>query len=423
MGLVSYRPKRKRQPPESVEPSKRWIARGLVLAINGRSGGRVVAWTSNGLTVNTMLGAVALGAREPGFGGLYTGTQGTSIMKGSTSASAVNGSEFITLVTTAAPSTLANEIRALGFANDGGTALFNLEVSAAGVWRLQIRNNASVAINLTGGSAAVGRADTIIGRVSGYGGEAAIFTPSGKATGTCPSGPIGINTISVGFLDRNSGNIIEQGWEGWLGDQFVFDKALTDEECFELRDNPACIWDKRRTPVPTSAGGGVTYNFSASGSIALSGAAPLTRGRVFLPSGVVVFSGTSPFTATGVANYTFSASGSFTLSGASPASRGRVFLPSGAVAFSGSSPFSSGASASYTFNTGGSFSLSGVSLMARGRVLLSSGSITFSGAALWQKGWVYPASGQVQFSGTANMYFTSGLASGLVDRMLKGMGK
>ncbi len=224
-----------------------------MLAVSGHNGGREVVWSRNGLVVNTRLGTIARSASVLGVGGLYTGTQGTSIMKGVTGASAVNGSEFITLVTTAAPSTLSNEIRALGFANNGFTALFNLVVSAAGVWRLQIRNDASVAINLGGASAAVGRADTIIGRVSGYGGEAAIFTPSGKATGTCPSGPIGINTVSVGFLDRNSGNIIEQGWEGWLGDQFVFDKALTDEECFEIRDNPACIWGKRRTWVPRAS--------------------------------------------------------------------------------------------------------------------------------------------------------------------------
>lgn len=239
-----------------------------------------------------MLGAVALGAREPGFGGLYTGTQGTSIMKGSISASAVNGSEFITLVTTAAPSTLANEIRALGFANDGGAALFNLEVSSAGIWRLQIRNNASVALNLAGGSAAVGRADTIVGRVSGYGGEAAVFTPSGKATGTCPSGPIGINTISVGFLDRNSGNIIEQGWEGWLGDQFVFDKALTDRECFEIQADPACLWRPPRIWVPASAGGGGGANLdSTAGTFTASGIAALTTAATLASSAALAASG------------------------------------------------------------------------------------------------------------------------------------
>lgn len=270
MGQIQFDRKRPRQ----LVPDQRWIQRGLVLAVSGTSGGREIAWSSNGLIVNTRLGTISKAVRKPGAGGLYTGTQGTSVMKKSIATSAVNGSEFITLVTTAAPSTLANEIRALGFANDGGAALFNLEVSSAGIWRLQIRNNASVALNLAGASAAVGRADTIVGRVSGYGGEAAVFTPSGKATGTCPSGPIGINTISVGFLDRNSGNIIEQGWEGWLGDQFVFDKALTDRECFEIQADPACLWRPPRIWVPVSAGGAATHDTTC----ALVGSASVIAG-------------------------------------------------------------------------------------------------------------------------------------------------
>ncbi len=214
----------------------------------------------------------------------------------------------------------------------------------------------------------------------------------------------------------------------------------------ELRNSPWVLFAPKRIWLPESvygttftfgASGSVTfsgtapftvllvnaYTFSASGSVVFSGTSLMVRSRAFAPSGIVAFSGSSPFTTTGTTSYIFGASGSVTLSGAAPLTRGKIFLPSGVVTFSGTSPFSSGASTSYTFNTSGSFTLSGTLRMARGRVLLPSGSVSFSGTALWQKGWVYPASGQVQFSGTANMYFTSGLASGLVDRMLKGLGK
>jgi len=238
------------------------------------------------------------------------------------------------------------------------------------------------------------------------------------------SGTIQAYRSTDGFFLAQRQNPKDRGWTGNVEFLYLDFVQRAADEVLKIERDPWQLFRKpRRIWVPVSAGTGVTYNFSASGSVAFSGAAPLTRGWVFLPSGVVVFSGTSPFTATGVANYTFTTSGSFTLSGASPASRGRVLLPSGAVAFSGSAPFSSGASTSYTFSTSGNFSLSGASLMARSRVFSPSGSITFSGTALWRKGWVYPASGQVQFFGTANMYFTSGLSSGLVDRMLKGMGK
>lgn len=202
--------------------------------------------------------------------------------------------------------------------------------------------------------------------------------------------------------------------------QAVWNRLLSPAEHQRLARDPWCWCVPQNVWVPLSSG--TSYSFSASGSVAFSGASPLTRGRFFLPSGVVSFAGTSPFTFTGPTSYTFGASGSVAFSGAAALTRGYFFLPSGVVAFSGTSPFSSGSSASYTFTASGSVAFSGTSPLSRGRVFDISGGVTFSGAALWQKGWVFPTSGSVNFSGTANMYWTSGLASNTVDRLLKGYG-
>lgn len=204
---------------------------------------------------------------------------------------------------------------------------------------------------------------------------------------------------------------------------FRFDRALSDGEVAAIGTNPRqLLVQERRIWVPVSAGGGTTYTFSASGSVAFSGASPLTRGYILLPSGVVAFSGSSPFTVTGAISYTFSASGGVVLSGAAPLAIGRVFLPSGVVAFSGTSPFSSGSATSYTFGASGGFTLAGTSLASRGRVFDASGTVNFSGAALWEKSFSLSASGYVYFSGSAGMYYTSGLGSNTVDRLLKGYG-
>jgi hypothetical protein len=223
-----------------------------VLAVSGLGLGRTVFWARD--YVSTLLiGTLTSGATRLGVGGVYDGSEGTAFVKGGNVFANLVGSERITLVTTARPSSVSNEIRALGFGNDGGSSLFNLQIAGGGAWRLQIRNDAGTLDSVSGVTPVVGRADVVVGRVSGFGGEMSIFSSGGKTTGTCPSGPITINRVSVGFLDRNAGSIVEQGWTGWLGEQLVFSQDLTDAECCELQSNPFSVYEPRRIWIPTSA--------------------------------------------------------------------------------------------------------------------------------------------------------------------------
>jgi hypothetical protein len=261
------------QPQYSVRPAQRWIDRGLVFAYHGLS--RRSVFTRGGITLG------GADERNAGISGRASSLGVGADYDGSTSAARwrVNGSgttapfssRDVTLVSTAVTDStaVAAERRTLGFAGNNST-LFNLEIYEATA-RFQVRDILFASLTLNGGTVTTGRAFTLVGRRNGANlalfHDGAVYTSGGGPTGT-----LDIYGPTVGYLDRSS---IEQVWDGWLGDQFIFDKPLTDAECQELQRNPFAVWEPRRIiiPVSTGADGGTAVGLASETdtAFALSG--------------------------------------------------------------------------------------------------------------------------------------------------------
>ena len=172
---------------------------------------------------------------------------------------------------------------------------------------------------------------------------------------------------------------------------------LSTHEVVSLSNNPWQIFraSSKRIQNSTVTIGGVTYNISPSGSIALSGTAYSVKTKFFLPTGDITFSGTnillkqklivpqgnitisggSPVIKTKIVD----ASGFLTFSGTSPMIRSKVIESSGGILLSGTASLSG--AMSYTLTPTGSVVLTGSSSLIKTHIQIPTGRISFSGNA------------------------------------------
>jgi len=136
----------------------------------------------------------------------------------------------------------------LGLSSFGTVPLYRIFVSGGQIG-LQLRDDSGAFINLFAGSLTAGDAVTVVARITAA--TSTVFVGGAVASDTTPAGSFTFYGPTLGYLARGAG--VEQPWDGWLGDQFIFDTALTDEECLELRSNPFAVWEERRIWAPVSA--------------------------------------------------------------------------------------------------------------------------------------------------------------------------
>lgn len=186
-------------------------------------------------------------------------------------------------------------------------------------------------------------------------------------------------------------------------------RALSQGEQIEYSARPDQLF-KREPEVSyflfQAAGGGgtTTYTYAGSGTVTISGAATLLKGKIGPASGTVTVSGaaTTSFTS-GATTYTYAGSGTVVVSGAAGLVKGKIGAASGTVVVSGAAtlvkgkigPASgtvvvSGAAAtewtaagatSYPYAGSGTITVSGAFALLKGKAVAGSGTITVSGAA------------------------------------------
>jgi hypothetical protein len=208
----------------------------------------------------------------------------------------------------------------------------------------------------------------------------------------------------------------------------VFNEYFSAEELAELTANPNQVFAaQQRTLFTVSAGGSLTYSYTATGGLTISGAAPAVRSRAKVPTGGLGLSGVAP-ASRGKAQPV--PTGGLVLSGAALKASGRGVTPSGGVTLSGAAVSLRGAARTAAgglllsgstatvrgkahLPTGG-IALTGAAAAARGRRANPTGGISLSGATAMLRGVARTASGGILFAGTAPVSFTSALQSLIV---------
>lgn len=354
------------QPQEDVRPGEEWINKGLIFAYSGAS--RRLVYGRQGLQAGASNASYTNNSIVPGVSEYGAG----AVYNGSTSAQGWDTDSTITTNATARPWTLivvaradstASEIRAFGFGVPGGAAsLFNIETSGTS-WRFQAREStAAASTNLVGPSVTAKKTEVIVAKIAANR-TMSLFMRGTKYSAAGPAGTISPYTVTLGCLYRVSDGAPIQLWNGWIGDAFIFDGELSDEDCQTLQSNPFQIWESERLYLPEfvpSGGGTQTRTVTPSGGLTLSGAAEQLRTRIVVPSGAVTFGGEATVSYVGLQTRVVTPSGGISLSGAAAKAAARNETPAGGITFGGA------AAASFHESV---------------RTVTPSGGITFSGAA------------------------------------------
>lgn len=190
------------------------------------------------------------------------------------------------------------------------------------------------------------------------------------------------NRVCFGALDRGTGPGL--AFEGYITFAAIYRKEFTQSQVAQLR-TPKDVWGLFTPPSrrvwPNISGGANTYTLAVSGGVTFSGATPLLRERVQVPSGGITLSGTVPLLRT------------------------RALVPSGGVTFGGTAPITFNAPNIYTITPSGGVTFGGAVPLRRERIFVPSGGVTFSGSASLVRTHIMVPSGGVVFSGSAPITF------------------
>lgn len=242
------------QPQEDALPGEEWVNKGLIFAYSGASRrliyglrGMVAGPATSSFSTNTHVPGVS----EHGQGAIYNGsTSAQGWAANSTIRPSLTAQPFTFVIVARADSTAA-EIRALGFGVHT-SALCHIETTGT-VWRFQVRDDAAVsAANLNGPSVVSKQTEVVVARLAADR-AMSLFIRGAKYTAAGPSGNITPTSVSIGHLDRFSDGVAIQCWNGWLGDAFVFDGALSDDDCVSIQGNPYQLWAPQITRFPVIA--------------------------------------------------------------------------------------------------------------------------------------------------------------------------
>ncbi len=244
------------QPQEDALPGEEWVNKGLIFAYSGAS--RRLVYGLQGLQAGAANASYTNNSIVPGVSELGQG----AVYNGSTSAQGWNTDSTIATNATARPWTLvvvaradstASEIRAFGFGVTGGAAsLFNIETSGT-TWRFQVRENTGAsATNLSGPSVTAKRTEVVVAKIAADR-TMSLFMRGAKYSAAGPAGSITPYTVTLGCLYRVSDGVPIQLWNGWIGDAFIFDGELSDEDCLSIQSDPPQLWAPQITRSPVIA--------------------------------------------------------------------------------------------------------------------------------------------------------------------------
>ena len=282
------------QPQESVHPSDAWVNKGLIFAYSGAS--RRLEYGLRGMQAGPATTAFSTnthvpGVSERGQGAIFNGSNSAQGWAANSTLRPSLTAQPFTFVIVARADSTASEIRALGF-GVSASALFHIETNGT-TWRFQVRDDsAAFATNLLGPSVVSKQTEVVVARIAADR-SMSLFMRGTKYTAAGPAGNITPVSISLGHLDRFSDGVAIQCWNGWLGDAFVFDGALSDDDCQSIQANPFQIWDSAYTFVPAAAAGGATSGVGASAG---AGAASATSQATWAAVGASVGAGTGAAT-------------------------------------------------------------------------------------------------------------------------------
>lgn len=242
------------QPQEDALPGEEWVNKGLIFAYSGAS--RRLVYGLQGLQAGAANASYTNNSIVPGVSELGQG----AVYNGSTSAQGWNTDSTIatnpsarpwTLVVVARADSTASEIRALGF-GVSTISLFNIETNGT-TWRFQLREDSGVsATNLVGPSVTAKRTEVVVAKVAADR-TMSLFMRGTRYTAAGPAGNVTPFGVTLGCLYRASDGVPIQLWNGWIGDAFVFDGALSDDDCVSIQGNPYQLWAPQITRFPVIA--------------------------------------------------------------------------------------------------------------------------------------------------------------------------
>ncbi len=322
------------QPQESVRPSDAWVNKGLIFAYSGAS--RRLEYGLRGMQAGPATTAFSTnthvpGVSERGQGAIFNGSNSAQGWAANSTIRPSLTAQPFTFVIVARADSTASEIRALGF-GVGASALFHIETNGT-TWRFQVREDSGAsATNLLGPSVVSKQTEVVVARIAADR-SMAMFMRGLKYTAAGPAGNITPVSISLGHLDRFSDGVAIQCWNGWLGDAFVFDGALSDDDCQSIQANPFQIWESGYAFVPAAAAGGATSGVGASaGTGAASATSQATWAAVGASAGAGAASATGTDANGGISSATAASSGAGAASATSQATWATVGASAGAGA-------------------------------------------------------------------------------------------
>lgn len=339
MGVYYLQDKWTRQPLQPQRVSEKALERNIIFAYSGAT--KRLVYGKNGLIPGRADASfsnfsAAPGATIQGSGSVFNGSTSALGWNTDTSITTNATARAWTLVVVARADSTAAEIRAFGFGVPGGAAsLFNIETNGT-TWRFQVRESTGgSATNLSGPSVTAGRTEVIVAKIASNR-TMSLFMRGTKYTAAGPAGTITPYLVTLGCLYRVSDGVPIQLWNGWIGDAFIFDSELSDNECMDLQANPYQIWAPTPFPIFYTAGGTQTYTYTATGGITFGGTATEERHKVQSVSGGLQFGGSASVSYVGLQTLTVTPSGGITFGGSSAQSITRPESVSGGLQFGGS---------------------------------------------------------------------------------------
>jgi hypothetical protein len=153
---------------------------------------------------------------------------------------------------------------------------------------------------------------------------------------------------------------------------------------------------------PAAGGGTTSYSYTASGGLALSGAAGVARTRSRAASGGLLFSGAATVSgSSGTKSYSYTGQGGVTLSGSAAAARARAVNPVGGLGFSGAA----GRSRARAVSAAGGMQLGGSAARSRTAAHVGSGALVLGGSGISSRAVARSGTGGITLAGSAQSAF------------------